>query len=255
MTLSESISQWCALAGIGKRPNTQKYHREIAKLILDQWPDPERDVSAIASSDVASFTIKLSEYSAPRFNAAVSILKATVPAAKILKRRRVPVKERANINQTQFERLLTELDGRPRSHGGLIVRFLSHTGLRINEARQLRWSDVQADYILLPGKFSKNGKPRHIPFVNGTQGVLEALRRIATGERILPAHEVRRALATACKLAGVPRLTHHDMRHIFTTRCIESGVDVPTAARWLGHQDGGALPGENGSSSAIALLA
>jgi integrase len=37
------------------------------------------------------------------------------------------------------------------------------------------------------------------------------------------------------------RITHHDLRHLFATRCIESGVDVPTVARWLGHRDGGAL--------------
>jgi integrase len=34
---------------------------------------------------------------------------------------------------------------------------------------------------------------------------------------------------------------HHDLRHLFATRCIESGVDIPTVSRWLGHQDGGAL--------------
>lgn len=37
------------------------------------------------------------------------------------------------------------------------------------------------------------------------------------------------------------KLTHHDLRHLFATRCIESGVDIPTVARWLGHKDGGAL--------------
>jgi integrase len=37
------------------------------------------------------------------------------------------------------------------------------------------------------------------------------------------------------------RISHHDFRHLFATRCIESGVDLPTVARWLGHQDGGAL--------------
>ncbi|MDA1277859.1 MAG: tyrosine-type recombinase/integrase [Verrucomicrobia bacterium] len=36
-------------------------------------------------------------------------------------------------------------------------------------------------------------------------------------------------------------LTHHDLRHLFATRCIESGVDIPTVSRWLGHKDGGAL--------------
>jgi integrase len=36
-------------------------------------------------------------------------------------------------------------------------------------------------------------------------------------------------------------VTHHDLRHLFATRCIESGVDIPTVSRWLGHKDGGAL--------------
>ncbi|MHB8523566.1 MAG: hypothetical protein ACYDH9_22810 [Limisphaerales bacterium] len=30
-------------------------------------------------------------------------------------------------------------------------------------------------------------------------------------------------------------------RHFFATTCIESGVDIPTISRWLGHSDGGAL--------------
>jgi integrase len=34
---------------------------------------------------------------------------------------------------------------------------------------------------------------------------------------------------------------HHCFRHFFATTCIESGVDIPTIARWLGHSDGGAL--------------
>ncbi len=31
------------------------------------------------------------------------------------------------------------------------------------------------------------------------------------------------------------------MRHLFATRCIESGVPIPTVAKWLGHNDGGVL--------------
>ena len=45
----------------------------------------------------------------------------------------------------------------------------------------------------------------------------------------------------AAKIVVMPRITHHDLRHLFATRCIESGVDIPTASRWLGHKDGGAL--------------
>jgi Phage integrase family len=37
------------------------------------------------------------------------------------------------------------------------------------------------------------------------------------------------------------RITHHDLRHLFVTICIESGVDIPTVSRWLGHKDTGPL--------------
>jgi integrase len=45
----------------------------------------------------------------------------------------------------------------------------------------------------------------------------------------------------AATFVGMERITHHDLRHLFATRCIESGVDIPTVSRWLGHRDGGAL--------------
>ena len=53
--------------------------------------------------------------------------------------------------------------------------------------------------------------------------------------------ECQKALDRACKKVGADRITHHDLRHLFATRCIESGVDIPTVSRWLGHKDGGAL--------------
>ena len=51
----------------------------------------------------------------------------------------------------------------------------------------------------------------------------------------------KKCLATACRRLGYPHFTHHDFRHFFATTCIESGVDIPTVSRWLGHKDGGAL--------------
>ena len=53
--------------------------------------------------------------------------------------------------------------------------------------------------------------------------------------------ECQGAINRACDVLGIPRFTHHDLRHLFATRCIESGVDIPTVSRWLGHKDGGAL--------------
>jgi integrase len=59
--------------------------------------------------------------------------------------------------------------------------------------------------------------------------------------KVFRVNECQKALDRACKKVGTGRITHHDLRHLFATRCIESGVDIPTVSRWLGHKDGGAL--------------
>ena len=53
--------------------------------------------------------------------------------------------------------------------------------------------------------------------------------------------DAKKSLASACRKLGLSHFTHHDLRHFFATTCIESGVDIPTISRWLGHKDGGAL--------------
>jgi integrase len=201
------------------------------------------DVSAqtITPAQVTEFAQCVAHYCPSRWNAILSALQFITPAARSLKRRPLRSKERPLLSQLQFTRLLEELDKRPKSHAGLVIRFLAHTGLRINEARQLRWCDVQENCLLVPGAVQKNGRPRVIPFVNGISETLERMRRIAHGPQILPQAACKRSLHSACKAAGLPLLSHHDFRHLFATRCIQSGVDVPTVARWLGHQDGGAL--------------
>jgi len=54
-------------------------------------------------------------------------------------------------------------------------------------------------------------------------------------------NEAQKSIDRAAKIVGMSRITHHDLRHLFATMCIESGVDIPTVSRWLGHKDGGAL--------------
>ena len=75
--------------------------------------------------------------------------------------------------------------------------------------------------------------------------LLERLRQERPEEsqtaKVMRVSECQKAMNRAAKKLGIPRLTHHDLRHLFATRCIESGVDIPTVSRWLGHKDGGAL--------------
>ena len=134
---------------------------------------------------------------------------------------------------------MTECDRLKRSRAGLVIDFLAHTGLRISGARAVRLSDVHGDRIEY---VAKGGRRCSVPIVNGLRSVLDRLRALDDGSGyVLPRGAIRRGLAKACARAGLRSLTPHDFRHLFATRSIECGVDVPTVARWLGHQDGGAL--------------
>jgi hypothetical protein len=45
--------------------------------------------------------------------------------------------------------------------------------------------------------------------------------------------------------AAQVREPHHDLPYLFTTLCIEGGVDIPTRSQWPGNEDGGALATRN----------
>ena len=92
---------------------------------------------------------------------------------------------------------------------------------------------------------TKNWEIRRVPMIPEMRQLLERLRAQRADEpattSVMLVRECQGAINSACKKLGIARFTHHDLRHLFATRCIESGVDIPTVSRWLGHKDGGAL--------------
>ena len=175
-------------------------------------------------------------------NPASDIKRPKITFAKIV----VPSRE-------QFKNLVAAIrysDGRPDSQtkskdGADLVEFLAYSGARIGEARLARWEDVkfERNQIWIHGTKSETSD-RLIPMTTALRNFLEKLKAEASPkktESITPIHSAKKALQTACKKLGYPHFTHHDFRHFFATTCIESGVDIPTISRWLGHSDGGAL--------------
>ena len=113
----------------------------------------------------------------------------------------------------------------------------------------MKWDDIdwQRRQIIVrgnPDTGTKNSETRRVPILPDMENLLTRMKeKLGTvgKEPILQVGNCNEALARACKEIGIPKLTHHDMRHLFATRCIEAGVDIPTVSRWLGHKDGGAL--------------
>jgi|GEM_PF-4991126 len=64
----------------------------------------------------------------------------------------------------------------------------------------------------------------------------------------------REAMDSAGAKIGMEHITHHDLRHLFATTCIESGMDIPTVSKWLGHKDGGALALKRVATSVLRSL-
>jgi len=174
--------------------------------------------------------------------------------ARELDRVRVKQKNLHLPEPSQFKLLLGNL----RLHSGGwgprvadLIEFLAYSGMRVHsEAIWVKWEDVdwQKKEILVRGNpetGTKNGEMRRVPVIPDMEQLLMRLKDKLGSEpcsgAILKVGKCNEALARACKEIGIQKLTHHDMRHLFATRCIESGVDIPTVAKWLGHKDGGAL--------------
>lgn len=126
-----------------------------------------------------------------------------------------------------------------------LVELLAYSGCRQAEATSLRWEDVdfKSHTITINGTKSDSSK-RTIPMTDALRKLLKRLKangKPQPNDTISQIQDAKKCLHTTCRKLGIPSFTHHDFRHFFATTCIESGVDIPTISRWLGHKDGGAL--------------
>jgi integrase len=173
--------------------------------------------------------------------------------AEAIKRPRVTFSKAVIPSRDQFVKLVSQIrqsddraDSQRKSKDGAdMVEFLAYSGARIGEARSAKWDDVnfQNNMIRIHGTKSEQSD-RLIPMPGALREFLLKLRsesNPAPADRVLKTDSAKKSLATGCKKMGFAKFSHHDFRHFFATACIESGVDIPTVSRWLGHSDGGAL--------------
>jgi integrase len=126
-----------------------------------------------------------------------------------------------------------------------LCELMAFTGARRNEIEHLLWADVDFGRNQICLRITKNGNARFVPMIDELRSLLETLKardksRTNT-DTVARVYEAQKSLNNACASVGIARMTHHDFRHLAATTWLESGIDVPTAARILGHQDGGAL--------------
>ena len=248
------------------KPRTRHYWRQRLAALIKSWPGlNETEVRKITQTDCKKWASSYAKTASPtNYNNTVALLRHILnvaieagviynnPAAA-LKRAAIRGKEIALPTIDKFNALLAEIRAGHSRDSGNCADFalgLAVTGMRKGEANALEWRDVdfEAGEIVVrgdPETGTKNWELRRVPLIPDARALFERMRGERADEppnaKVFRVRESQKALERACKRVGTERITHHDLRHLFATRCIESGVDIPTVSRWLGHKDGGAL--------------
>jgi integrase len=242
------------------------YRTKTIKALLKSWPDlKSTDVRKISASDCLQWASRFAlEFSPSVFNNTVGTLRQVIkiairagarygnPAEEIKK---VKVRQKVLIlpEHQEFVNLISSVrngGGRFSEAAADLIEFLAYSGARKGEAARVFGCDCDlvGGKVMIKGDAetgTKNWETRSVPMIPDLRQLLERLKS-ASGEKwldspVMSVRECQKSIDSACEKLSLKRFTHHDLRHLFATRCIESGVDIPTVAKWLGHKDGGAL--------------
>lgn len=257
------------------KPQSKRYRLWCLQKIEKSWPELwNMNLDDISELDCKEWALKLSKsISCHYYNNTIGTLRQILECgikahkqnggekfynpAEDLKRVRIKQKDLQLPEPVQFKELVANLRKNSGGWGpriGDLVEFLAYSGMRIkSEALWVKWEDVdwQRREIVVRGNpltSTKNSETRRVPIISDMEALLTRMKeRLGTIDNarcsgpILQVSRCNEALARACEEIKIRRITHHDLRHLFATRCIESKVDIPTVSRWLGHKDGGAL--------------
>ena len=249
------------------RMRSKLYRRNTIVALLRTWPDlDDAKLPRLTKGDCQEWARRFIDegYDDQLFNNTLGTLRwiletgglvAADNPARLIKRLAVQRRMLQLPEPEQFEPLLNKIEtagARQSKDCANFVRFLAYSGCRLSEARQMTWDrvDWKREVLRVPnaktrhaGSAQSTETERTVPIISEMATLLRDLDSIPHGptDPICGVGECEKSLSRACRLLKISRITHHDLRHLFATRCIESGVDIPTVSRWLGHKDGGAL--------------
>jgi integrase len=248
------------------KPSTRHYWNQIFVALLKSWPGlADMEIRRVTKTDCKKWARAFRKVASPtRYNNTISGLRHVLDVAKdagvtysnpAQQLERVPVraKQLTLPGGDQFLQIVDAVEQAGAWCSGDcadFVRGLAFTGLRKGEAGEVEWRDLdfeKGEIVVRgdPETATKNWEVRRVPMIPDARALFDQMRAERTDEplsaKVFRVGECQKAIDRACKKVGAQRITHHDLRHLFATRCIESGVDIPTVSRWLGHKDGGAL--------------
>jgi integrase/recombinase XerD len=128
----------------------------------------------------------------------------------------------------------------------IILMTAYSAGLRASEVARLRVEDIDCGRMLIRVRQGKGQKDRYVMLSATLLEVLGGYGKLAQptdwlfpGERAghyISPRTLNRACKDAAEAAGIQkRITMHTLRHCFATHLLESGIDIRTIQKLLGH--------------------
>lgn len=123
-----------------------------------------------------------------------------------------------------------------------IVGLLLLTGARLRELLDAKWENVDLERRSWLIPTSKTGKPRYVPLSSAAVAIIEQLPRFNGCPWLVPNPDTRKPFVSikhgwqrAIRVAKLPGLRLHDLRHSFASYLVNSGIDLYAVGKVLGH--------------------
>ena len=123
-----------------------------------------------------------------------------------------------------------------------IVGLLLLTGARVRELLDARWEHVDIERQSWHIPHTKTGVPRHVPLSKAALAIIANLPRFKDCPWVVPNPETRKPFVSirhgwerAVRVAKLPGLRIHDLRHSAASFLVAAGIDLYAVGKILGH--------------------
>jgi site-specific recombinase XerD len=160
---------------------------------------------------------------------------------------RVPKPVPQKVDDVEIDKLIAAIRRSKKTHTGsverdvLLIETIYNAGLRRSEASNLTVADLHlsGDSPTLLVRQGKGGKDRLVnlnPYIR--HRLMEFTRNMKAEERIFPwaPKTISGKITSWARMAGVPELHTHSLRHKFATDILDRGGNIRNVQQLMGHE-------------------